>query len=199
VEETKIKLINAQSNNESIEYLTIVADGEPTLDVKLGLLIDRLRPLGIKIAVITNSSLLHRADVQYALGKADLESFKIDTLDEKTWRKFNRPHNIIKFDVMLDGIGSFAKKFTGQVVTETMLIKGMNDDMIDIEKTADFIRGIDCATAYLGIPARPPAETSVAPPEEQTLEQAYQVFEVRGINTEYRIGCEGEPISTEKL
>lgn len=196
VEETKIKLNNAQANNESIEYLTIVADGEPTLDVKLDLLIDRLRPLGIKIAVITNASLLHRADVQYALGKADLVSCKIDTLDEKTWRKINRPHNIMKFDAMLDGICSFAKKFTGQLVTETMLIQGLNDDMLDIEKTADFIRGINCATAYLSIPTRPPVEKWVKSPGEQTLKQACQVFDLRGINTEYLIGDEGEPIST---
>ena len=191
LEETKAKLINAQSNNESIDYLTIVSDGEPTLDAKLGLLIDRLRPLGIKIAVITNSSLLHRADVQYALGKADLVSVKIDTLDEKTWRKINRPHNIIKFDIMLDGICSFAKKFNGQLVTETMLIKGLNDDRQHLEETADFIRGIDCTTAYLSIPTRPPAQTWVRPPGEKALNQAYHVFDSRGINTEYLIGYEG--------
>ena len=178
-----------------VEYLTIMSDGEPTLDVKLGLLIDRLRPLGIKIAVITNSSLLHRSDVQHALFKADLVSVKIDTLDEKTWRKINRPHNIIKFDAMLDGICSFAKKFTGQLVTETVLIKGLNDDMGDIEKTADFIRGINCATAYLGIPTLPSVEKWVEPAGEQTLKQAYQIFDVRGVNTEYLIGYEGEPIS----
>ncbi|CCK79703.1 radical SAM protein [Desulfobacula toluolica] len=191
VEETKTKLINAQSNNESIDYLTIVSDGEPTLDAKLGLLIDRLRPLGIKIAVITNSSLLHRIDVRHDLCKADWVSVKIDTLDEKTWRKIDRPHNGIKFDVMLDGISSFAKKFTGRLVTETMLIKGLNDDRQNIEKTADFILGIDCATAYLSIPTRPPAQKWVKPPGEQALNQAYHVFDDRGINTEYLIGYEG--------
>jgi len=190
-EETKTKLINAQSNNESIDYLTIVSDGEPTLDAKLGLLIDRLRPLGIKIAVITNSTLLHRPDVQNDLCKADWVSVKIDTLDEKTWRKINRPHNSIKLDVMLEGIHSFANKFTGQLVTETMLIKDLNDDKQHIEKTADFIRGIDCATAYLSIPTRPPAQKWVRPPGEQALNQAYHVFDALGINTEYLIGYEG--------
>ncbi|WP_300464625.1 radical SAM protein [Desulfobacula sp.] len=191
VEETKAKLINAQSNNESIDYLTIVSDGEPTLDAKLGLLIDRLRPLGIKIAVITNSSLLHRTDVRQDLYKADWVSIKIDTLDEKIWRKTDRPHNSIKFDVMLDGICSFAKKFFGRLVTETMLVKGLNDDRQYIEKTADFIRSIDCATAYLSIPTRPPAQKWVRPPGEQTLNEAYHVFDARGINTEYLIGYEG--------
>jgi wyosine [tRNA(Phe)-imidazoG37] synthetase (radical SAM superfamily) len=194
VEEIKAKLITAQSNNESIDYLTIVSDGEPTLDAKLGLLIDRLRPLGIKIAVFTNSTLLNRPDVRHDLCKADWVSVKIDTLDEKTWRKIARPHNSIKLDVMLDGICSFAKKFTGRLVTETMLIKGLNDDSQHIEKTADFIRDIDCATAYLSIPTRPPAEKWVRPPGEQALNQAYHLFEARGINTNL-IGYEGNPVA----
>jgi wyosine [tRNA(Phe)-imidazoG37] synthetase (radical SAM superfamily) len=191
VEETKVKLINAQSNNDSIDYLTIVSAGEPTLDAKLGLLIDRLRPLGIKIAVITNSTLLNRPDVRHDLCKADWVSVKIDTLDEKTWRKIDRPHNSISFDVMLDGICSFAKMFTGRLVTETMLIKDLNDDSRQIEKTADFIRGIECATAYLSIPTRPPAQKWVRPPGEQALNQAYHIFKAMGVNTEYLIGYEG--------
>ncbi len=187
LEETETKLAAARSNNESIEYLTIASDGEPTLDAKLELLINRLRPLGIKIAVITNASLLHRSDVQQALYRADWVSLKIDTLDEKRWRQINRPHSIIKFDLMLDGICSFARKFTGQLVTETMLVKGLNDDRLQVEKTADFIQGLNCATAYLGIPERLSAEKRVEPPGKQILERACQVFGTRGIKTEYLI------------
>lgn len=190
-EETRTKLINAQSNNEPIDYLTIVSDGEPTLDARLGQLIDRLRPLGIKIAVITNSTLLHKPDVRQDLYKADWVSVKIDTLDEKTWKKIDRPHHRIRFDALLEGIGSFAEKFNGRLVTETMLIQGLNDDRQHIEKTADFIQGLECATAYLSIPTRPPAQKWVRPPGEQTLNQAYQVFDGRGIHTEYLIGYEG--------
>jgi wyosine [tRNA(Phe)-imidazoG37] synthetase (radical SAM superfamily) len=39
---------------ETIDYLTFVPDGEPTLDVHLGREIELLKPLGIPIAVITN-------------------------------------------------------------------------------------------------------------------------------------------------
>ncbi len=41
-----------------MDYLAFVPDGEPTLDLNLGRVIEDLRPLGIKIAVITNSSLI---------------------------------------------------------------------------------------------------------------------------------------------
>ena len=39
---------------ETVDYLTIVPDGEPTLDRNLGKTIELLRPLGSKIAVISN-------------------------------------------------------------------------------------------------------------------------------------------------
>jgi wyosine [tRNA(Phe)-imidazoG37] synthetase (radical SAM superfamily) len=189
--ETKGKIKNAQSNHEPIDYLTIVSDGEPTLDEKLGQLIDRLSTLGIKTAVITNSTLLNRPDVRQDLCKADWVSVKIDTLDEKIWKKIDRPHNKIKFDDILDGIRSFSTEFKGQLVTETMLVKGVNDDTQSLEKTAQFISKINCSLAYLSIPTRPPAVKWVSPPEEETINRAYNVFNARGLNTEYLIGYEG--------
>ena len=75
------KMEQSAQLGELIDYLTFVPDGEPTLDVNLGREIDLLRPLGIKIAVITNASLLWREDVAEDLNKADWISLKIDSVD----------------------------------------------------------------------------------------------------------------------
>jgi len=52
------KVERARESEESIDYLTFVPDGEPTLDVNLGCEIELLEPLGLKTAVITNGSLI---------------------------------------------------------------------------------------------------------------------------------------------
>ncbi|MCK4471545.1 MAG: radical SAM protein, partial [Anaerolineae bacterium] len=57
------KVEKVRETGERIDYLTFVPDGEPTLDVNLGREIELLRPLGIKIAVISNGSLIGREDV----------------------------------------------------------------------------------------------------------------------------------------
>jgi len=189
--ETKEKIKNARSNNEPIDYLTIVSDGEPTLDANLGQLIEKLSLLGIKVAVITNSTLLNRPDVRQDLCKADWVSVKIDTVDEKVWRKIDRPHKNLTLNAVLDGICSFSKEFNGRLVTETMLVKDVNDDKPGLEKTAEFISGINCFSAYLSIPTRPPALPWVRPPEEQKINTAYQVFNAYPFHTEYLIGYEG--------
>ena len=50
------KIKEAKKSREKIDYLTFVPDGEPTLDINLGMEIDLLRQFGIPIAVITNNS-----------------------------------------------------------------------------------------------------------------------------------------------
>ena len=189
--EAKEKIRNAKSNNESIDYLTIVSDGEPTLDVNVGKLIDKLIRLGIKIAVITNSTLIGMPEVRRDLSKADWVSVKIDTLDENTWRKIDRPHKEITFDSIRNGIKIFAEEYTGRFVTETMLVKDLNDDRENVTKVAEFIGEINPSVAYLSIPTRPPAEKWVKVPEEQEINRAYQIFRQHSINVEYLIGYEG--------
>jgi len=189
--EVKEKITNARINNEPIDYLTIVPDGEPTLDKNLGELIGLLKPLGFKVAVITNSTLIEKPDVRKDLSKADWVSVKIDTLNEKIWRKIDRPHRKIAFDSMLNGIRSFSREYNGQFVTETMLVKGLNDDAENIRKVAEFIRELNPSVAYLSIPIRPPAEKWVEAPEEQKINRAYQIFKSQSLTTEYLIGYEG--------
>ena len=88
--QTREKLEKARLRTESIDYLTIVSDGEPTLDNSLGQLLSGLKGLGIKTAVITNASLLGLCEVRRDLCLADWVSVKIDTLDQKTWQKMDR-------------------------------------------------------------------------------------------------------------
>jgi wyosine [tRNA(Phe)-imidazoG37] synthetase (radical SAM superfamily) len=189
--QTREKLKKARLNHESIDYLTIVSDGEPTLDNSLGQLISDLTGLGLKTAVITNASLLGLSDVRRDLCLADWVSVKIDTLDQKIWRKMNRPDKNICFREILNGIESFSREFNGSLVTETMLILGKNDNAASLEDTAEFISTLTPCVSYLSIPTRPPAVKSVRPPQEETLNSAWQIFSSKGINAEFLIGYEG--------
>lgn len=191
VKEIKDKVKKTKESNESIDYLTFVPDGEPTLDENLGYEIALLKPLNIKTAVITNSSLIWREDVREDLMKADWVSLKIDSVEESTWRKIDRPHRSLSLDAILDGIIEFSTGYKGELVTETMLVKGVNDDDKNAKEIADFIHKIKPTKAYLSIPIRPPAEKWVQPPQEEVINKIYQIFSSKVNNTEYLIGYEG--------
>jgi len=185
----KRKVNQVREKNEQIDYLTFVPDGEPTLDVNLGKEIELLKPLGIKIAVISNGSLIWRDDVRQDLQKADWVSLKVDAISR--WRRINRPHKLLNPKVILDGMLKFADTFEGKLATESMLIQGFNDNSEEIERIADFLVELKPDVAYLAIPTRPPAVKTVTAANEQVINMAYQVFSRRLGSVEYLIGYEG--------
>jgi len=187
--EKKVK--DAKDKEERIDYLTFVPDGEPTLDINLGKEIELLKPLGIKIAVISNASLMWQKDVRDDLFGADWVSLKIDAVSEDIWRRVNRPHKSLQLDKIFQGILEFSDAFNGKIATETMLIQDINDNTQDIEKTANFIAGLRNVKSYISIATRPPAEKWVKPANEHTINKAYQLFKEKSINVEHLIGYEG--------
>jgi len=82
VKSVKTKVTQAEEKGELIDYVTFIPDGEPTLDIDLGREIDLVRELGIKIAVISNASLIWKEDVRDELSRADWVSLKIDAVCE---------------------------------------------------------------------------------------------------------------------
>ena len=185
------KVEKVVESRESIDYLTFVSDGEPTLDVHLGREIELLRPLGIKIAVITNASLIWREDVREDLMKADWVSLKIDSVHKEIWRKIDRPHRTLKLSSILDGILKFARMYKGELVTETMLVEGLNDSDHCIRGISDFLARLKPAKTYLSVPTRPPAEERVHSPGEKVINRAYQILNEKIAQVEYLIGYEG--------
>ena len=188
--ESQLKL--AEDNNERVDYLTFVPDGEPTLDINLGEEIDLVKSLGKKIAVIQNSSLLWVEDVRNSLLKADWVSLKVDAVDQRTWRLVNRPHKDLKVKYVLDGIKEFASQFKGELATETMVIHDSNDNTKELAEIANFLKDVKPDKAYISIPTRPPAEKFVKAAEEAVINQAYQVLSERLERVEYLIGFEGD-------
>lgn len=170
------RLDSALRENHRPDYLTFVPDGEPTLDLNLGTMIRRLKPLGIPVGVITNGSLLRREDVRQDLLEADWVSMKLDAGEESRWRRTNRPHGRLRLPEIIEGMRLFAREFGGMLVTETMLLKGINDSESCVRSTARILHEVRPDKAYLGIPTRPPAETRAQKPDEESLNRAYQIF-----------------------
>jgi wyosine [tRNA(Phe)-imidazoG37] synthetase (radical SAM superfamily) len=190
------KVKRVREKQEEIDYLTFVPDGEPTLDVNLGKEIESLKSLGIRIAVLTNSSLVWREDVKEDLMKADWVSLKIDAMSNSVWQSVNRPYHSLKPEIILEGMREFAGRFKGELATETMLIGGVNDKEEEIRRVAEFLVELEPDKAYVAVPTRPPAEERVKPPGEDMVNFAYQVFKDKLDNVELLTGYEGNEFVT---
>lgn len=187
------KVDRAALRNERIDYLSFVPDGEPTLDINIGEEISLLRRIRIPVAVITNASLLWRKDVKEDLLEADLVSLKVDAVSETLWRRINRPHKGLTLNKVLKGIWEFAKDFKGTVVSETMLIGGI-DYGDEFKRIAEFLAKLEKLNrAYIAVPTRPPTEKWVKPAKEKDLNAAFQVFSEKlgADRVEFLVGYEG--------
>jgi len=200
----KVKELNKK--DETIDYLTFVPDGEPTIDISLGKTILLLKQLNFKIAVITNSSLLWDEKVRDDLSNADWVSVKVDTVDEHIWHKIDRPNRRLKLPDILNGISDFSKNFNGTLVTETMLVKNVNDFNQNLIDTSRMIEKIHASKSYILVPTRPPAEDAVYPPSEEKLNEAFQIYNSllknveiissnEGLNFSFSSGTEQELLS----
>jgi wyosine [tRNA(Phe)-imidazoG37] synthetase (radical SAM superfamily) len=182
------KFERARAVGELVDYLTFVPDGEPALDINLGREIELLRSLGTKTAVITNGSLMQREDVRADLLKADLVSVGVDAAVEESWHRVNRPHRTLRLDALMEGLLTFRESFKGELITETMLVREVNDSDENVTAVADFLARVRPDKAYLAIPTRPPAEHWAGPPDEDVINRAYQVLSGRLGRVEYLIG-----------
>ena len=177
-------LTRLRDTREKIDYLTFVSNGEPTLDANLGAAIENLSPFGIRTAVITNSSLLWREDVRTDLDRANWVSVKVDSIEEPVWRKINRPHKGLRLSEIIDGIERFKESFSGELVSETMLVQGINDKVEHARKLADFLGQLNPKCSYISVPIRPPTDPTVKGPHAQILEEISSILSSRVANVE---------------
>ena len=173
------------------DYLTFVANGEPTLDINLGRSIEKLKLFNIPVAVITNASLLIDPQVRADLLPADWVSVKIDAGNEDVWKKLNRPADKIDFEMYVKGLITFSNVYKGKLVSETMLVKGLNDTPEELNQVVTVLKSVQPSIAYISVPTRPPAVKSVLPPDEEDINLAYQLFSENQLKTELILGFEG--------
>lgn len=178
------RIKEAEQCGAGIDYLTFVPDGEPTLDANLGKEISLLRESGIRIAVITNASLIWREDVRSDLMEADWVSLKVDSVTESVWRRINRPEPSLNLDRILKGAVLFSERFPGILTTETMLVSGLNDSREELER-------IGPSVSHISIPTSPPSEEWAVPPDESVLADAYNIFKEHLSKVELLVGFEG--------
>ncbi|MEA4892591.1 MAG: radical SAM protein [Peptococcaceae bacterium] len=191
--EAEMKIKQLESRQESADYFSFVPDGEPTLDVNLGAEIQLLRPLQVKIAVITNASLIWMDEVKDDLMKADWVSVSLDAAEEATWRKIDRPHGSLNHKRIMNGIIEFSKAYKGTLVTESMLVEGINDQEACIGKIAEQLSLIRPSKAYLLVPTRPPAESAVKRASKAALANAARIIRsLSGTDVECITGDEKE-------
>lgn len=123
--------------------------------------------------------------VKEDLSKADWVSVKIDAVWDDVWHRINRPHGGLSLQKVLESMIDFSKSYKGNLVTETMLVSGYNDDPQHIKHIAKQILKINTHKSYILVSTRPPAESNVyRATGESLIESASIINSISGVNVE---------------
>lgn len=120
------KLQEMVRNNELPDVITFAGNGEPTLHPDFEKIIDdtiALRNLlapNAKIAVLSNSSMLHKPSVVRALLKIEDNILKLDSAFEETVNLIDCPAGHFSLNKVVENL----KSFNGKLIIQTLFLRG---------------------------------------------------------------------------
>jgi wyosine [tRNA(Phe)-imidazoG37] synthetase (radical SAM superfamily) len=159
------------------DFITISGSGEPTLNSRLGEIVDGVKKItDIPVAILTNGTLLYRQEVRADCARADVVLPSLDAGDELTFQRINRPHPGLSIEKLINGLCAFRDEFSGQLWLEVFLIEGFNTDTAQIDRIKDAINHIHPDKIQLNTAVRPPAETEVKILEPARMEAIAKRF-----------------------
>lgn len=123
----KRKLEEMKAQGETLDVITFSGNGEPTLHPEFKKVVEdvlRLRTAyypDAKVSVLSNSTMAGKQQVAEALLKVDNNILKLDSAMPRTFRILNRPGSP---NCLPEGVIADLKKFSGQCVVQTIMIRG---------------------------------------------------------------------------
>ncbi len=144
-------------DNEKPDYITFSGAGEPTLNIKIGDVIDFLKTNypDIPIAVLSNGSLLNDKKVRSELLKASLVLPSLDAANNKTFKKIDRPSKDLDINDYINGLIQFSNEFKGKIWLEIMILPKFNDDLENLNLLKEAILKINPEKVQLNTLDRP--------------------------------------------
>lgn len=137
------KLSECKNNGVVIDSITFSGDGEPTLNPHFPEMVDITLELRDKyfpksvVSVLSNATLAYKDEIREALMKVDNPILKLDAASDAFAKKINQPAGHYSVREVVESL----KKFEGNFVLQTMLLKGPGiDSLAEVAAWMDIVR-----------------------------------------------------------
>jgi wyosine [tRNA(Phe)-imidazoG37] synthetase (radical SAM superfamily) len=122
------------NNNEDLDVITYAGNGEPTMHPDFeGIIDDTIKIRDkyfprVRIAVLSNATLIHKESVYRALNRIEYNILKLDSAIPETIKVLNDPCGYFNVEELIKNLVNF----TGNVNIQTMFVRGTyNEQNID--------------------------------------------------------------------
>ncbi|EAH9250934.1 radical SAM protein [Campylobacter jejuni] len=168
ISEVKVML----EKNVEFDFLTLTANGEPSLYPYLNELILSLRSItkDKKLLILSNGTAVLDEDKFNALLKLDVVKFSLDSAVAKTFYRIDRALKNIDLEKMIEKMADFRARFNGDLIMEILVVKDLNDNEEEFEALNQALKKIMPLRVDLSTIDRPPAYAVKKVSEEKLLE-----------------------------
>ncbi|EPY1834871.1 radical SAM protein [Campylobacter jejuni] len=168
ISEVKVML----EKNVEFDFLTLTANGEPSLYPYLNELILSLRSIAKdkKLLILSNGTAVLDEDKFNALLKLDVVKFSLDSAVAKTFYRIDRALKNIDLEKMIEKMADFRARFNGDLIMEILVVKDLNDNEEEFEALNQALKKIMPLRVDLSTIDRPPAYAVKKVSEEKLLE-----------------------------
>jgi len=187
-------------NHYRFDVLTITSNGEPTLYPYLDELITKIKTLNHKTLILSNSSTINKETIRNTLKKFDIVKLSLDSANEKTFKKIDRPHKSINLKDIIDGMKKFREMYKGEFIIEVLVVRGINDKEEEFIQLNEVLKEIKPDRVDISTIDRPPAY-NVKPVDEERLFELSKFIENQHIfiPTRKKLKTEFEELSKEEI
>jgi wyosine [tRNA(Phe)-imidazoG37] synthetase (radical SAM superfamily) len=178
VEEITSALKSALKEHDDIDFITLTANGEPTLYPFLSELIEVINTFKgtTKTLILTNAATIDDVKVQEALLKLDEVKLSLDCATQKCLQKLDRSHSGINVENIKVGMLAFKARYDGPLIIEILIVKTLNDSKEEIEKLNEYLLELQPTRIDIGTIDRPPA-FDVKPVSYEALLEISHLFD----------------------
>jgi wyosine [tRNA(Phe)-imidazoG37] synthetase (radical SAM superfamily) len=159
------------------DFITFSGSGEPTLYSAIGEAIAFVKNQSdLKVAVLTNGSLLWREEVRKGLLAADVLMPTLSTMNEATFRKVHQPHPDLRLGQVVDGLRRLREDYRGELQVEVMLLAGLNDREEELVELKRVLADVAPDKIQLNTVVRPPADARALSLDIDRMEEVKDFF-----------------------
>ncbi|RTJ90121.1 radical SAM protein [Campylobacter jejuni] len=157
--------------NVEFDFLTLTANGEPSLYPYLNELILSLRSIAKdkKLLILSNGTAVLDEDKFNALLKLDVVKFSLDSAVAKTFYRIDRALKNIDLEKMIEKMADFRARFNGDLIMEILVVKDLNDNEEEFKALNQALKKIMPLRVDLSTIDRPPAYAVKKVSEEKLL------------------------------
>jgi len=167
-----------------VDYITFSGRGEPTLAKNLGKVIKAIKRIRKEpVAVLTNSSLIKRRDVQRDLMLSDFVLAKLDSTSSKTFQSINKMTPQINFKDITNGLITFRKKYKKKLALQIMFMK---QNKHEAKKLAGLAAKIQADEVQINTPLRPSPVKPLSKKEIAKIEKFFNFKNIKVVSV-YRV------------